>query len=257
MEKSKGMFPSMVEQKSQLQKGTAIALLVAFLLFLLLAGCKSKTNLPFYRFEGYPEAILIVDGVRYIEDTDIVRITNSAGPFWNFTGKTGKAIGICGGDSAEHGGGFDVCPIEGDENQNFFYVHTNGFVFGPYYIYFCIREDSQIMLPSEETVSSVGIVYYPIDGKDTLVQVDDPVMIAALFEAVNGDNIQTRNGDDWVYGSFTMQHKDYSFLQCEIEYCYSPEQEISYCQNADREWLPLPAEWYTVISEHDFSTREE
>lgn len=72
-----------------------------------------------------------------------------------------------------------------------------------------------------------------------------------------GDSSQTRNGEDWVYGSFIMQHKDFPFLQCEIKYCYSSEQEMSYCQNTDREWLPLPAGWFAVISEHSSPIRSE
>ena len=86
---------------------------------------------------------------------------------------------------------------------------------------------------------------------------DAPAMIAALLEALNGDNAQKLTGGDWVCGSLIMHHKDFPFLQYEIEYRYSPEQEISYCQNADREWLPLPAEWFAVLSEHDFPTRGE
>lgn len=245
----------MVKQKSRFPKGTALARLLAFLSFLLLAGCKPKIDLPFYQFESCPEAVLIVEGIRYIENTDVICPTNAAGLFWNFTGKAGDAIGRCGGDSAERGGGFDVCPIEEDENQNFLYVLPNHFVFGPYYTYFCIREDLQITLPSEETVSSVAIGYS--DEENPSMRVDDPAMISALFEALNADSTQTRNGEDWVYGSFTMRHKEYPFLQCEIDYCYSPEQEISYCQNADREWRPLPAEWYAVIAEHDFPLRNE
>ena len=131
----------------------------------------------------------------------------------------------------------------------------NHFVFGPYITFFCIREDLQISPPSVETVSSIALV--DKDAENILAQIDAPDMIAALLEAFEGNSIQTRNGEGWVYGSLTMQHKDFSFLQCEIEYCYSPEQEISYCQNASREWLPLPAEWYAVISEHDFPNRDE
>ena len=82
-------------------------------------------------------------------------------------------------------------------------------------------------------------------------------MIAALLEVLNGDNTQKLTGEDWVRGSLIMHHKDFLFLQYEIECRYSPEQEISYCQNADREWLPLSAEWFAVLSEHDFPTRGE
>ena len=105
-------------------------------------------------------------------------------------------------------------------------------------------------LPSVETVSSVAFVYG--DDESSSAQVDDPAMIAALLEALNGESIQTLNGQGWEYGFLTMQHKDYPFLQCRIKCCYSLEQEISYCQNGECEWFPLPAEWFAAISEHDF-----
>lgn len=229
----------MVKQKRRIQKGAALALA----LLLLLTGCKRNRNLPFYQFERYPEAVLLVDGVAYIENIDLIwHKTHMAGLFWNFTGEIGDTIGICGGDNAERGGAFDVCTIEGDEARDFLYVRPNHFVFGPYYTFFCIREDLQIMLPSAETVSSVAIVYSE-NEENTSLQVDDPAMIAALFEALHGDSVQTRTGEDWVYGSFTMRHKDYDFLQCEIKFCCSPERETAYCQRNDGEWLPLPAEW--------------
>lgn len=242
----------MVKQKRQLQKGAALVLLLALSPFLLLAGCKSNIDLPFYQFESYPEAILIVDGIRYI---DIEDTTNATGLFWNLSGEIEDAIGVCGGNNAERGGGFDVCPIEGDEEQNFFFVLPNHFVFGPYYTYFCIREDLQISPPSAETVSSVALVF---ENEDSIsAHVDNPAMIAALLEAYSGDGVQVPDSEDWVYGSLIMHHKDFPFLQYEIEYRCSLELEMSYCQNKKREWLPLPAEWYVVISEHDFPTRDE
>jgi len=83
-----------------------------------------------------------------------------------------------------------------------------------------------------ETVSSIALV--DKDAENILAQIDAPDMIAALLEAFEGNSIQTRNGEGWVYGSLTMQHKNFSFLQCETRYCYSPEQEISYCQKRRR-----------------------
>lgn len=249
----------MVKQKRCLRRRAALALLLALSPFLLLAGCKAEKNLPFYWFtDGFDNGespTLTVDGVQYIQDTDTIRHrTDAPGLIWKFSGEIGDTIGVC-GDDAENGGSYKVCQIEGDEEQNFLYVLPNHFVFGPYITFFCIREDLQISPPSVETVSSVALV--DKDTEKVLAQIDAPDMIAALLEAFEGNSIQTRNGEGWVYGSLTMQHKDFSFLQCEIEYCYSPEQEISYCQNASREWLPLPAEWYAVISEHDFPTRDE
>lgn len=150
-------------------------------------------------------------------------------------------------------GGFDICRIEGDEECYFLYVLPNHFVFGPYYTYFCVREDLQMTLPSVETVSYVALVYG--DAENTLAQVDDSSMIAALLEVFNGDSIQALDGEDWVYSSLIMYHKDFPFLQCSIKCCFSSEQEISYCQNENREWIILPDEWYAVISEHDFPAR--
>ena len=233
--KSKERFSGMVKQKRQLQKGAAFALLLVLLPSLLLAGCKAEKDLPFYWFtDGFDNdenPTLTVDGVQYIQDSDI-----------------GNTIGVC-DDDAENGGSYKVCQIKGDKEQNFLYILPNHFVFGPYITFFCIREDLQINPPSMETVSSVALV--DKDTENILAQIDDPDMIASLLEAFEGDSIQTRNGEGWVYGSLTMQHKDFSFLQCEIKYRYSPEQEISFCQNADREWLPLPTKWFTVFSEHN------
>lgn len=229
-----------------------LCLLLALTLLLLPAGCKFKRNLPFYQFDSNPDVVLVVDDVRYIQDLAVIRPWSyGVGVVWNFIGETGGTIGVCGGDDPERGGGFDVCPVEGDEEQNFFFVRPNHFVFGPYYIYFCIREDLQMMPPSAETVASVGVVPSKNEG-NTWAEVDDPAMIAALFEAFHGDSGQTRNGEDWAYGSFTMRHKEYPFLQCEIKYCYSLEQEAAYCQSSDREWFPLPVEWYAVLSECGF-----
>ena len=109
--------------------------------------------------------------------------------------------------------------------------------------------------PTAEMVSSVTVVSK--EEEETSAQVDDPAMIAALLEAYSGDSVQVPKSEDWVYGSLIMHHKDFPFLQYEIEYRYSLELKISYCQNKKREWLLLPAEWYAVISEHDFPTRGE
>jgi hypothetical protein len=245
----------MVKQKRYLRKRIALALSLAFSSLLLLAGCDTDKGLPFYLFEVNPKTVLTVDDVRYIEKTDVIRHPSYvSGLFWKFTGEIGEVIGVCGGDNAEQGGGFDVCRIEGDEEYNFLYVLPNHFVFGPYATYFCTREDLQITAPSAKTVSSVAIGYK--DMENISAQVDDPAMIAALFEVFNGDSIQTLDGQDWVYGSLIMRHKDFPFLQCDMECCYSPEQEISYCKNKDREWFVLPAEWNTIISEYGFPAKD-
>ena len=247
----------MVKQKKRLRKRAVIVLFLTLSLLLMPAGCKADKDLPFYwftdGFENRERPTLIMDGVRYIQDTDaITHKINTPGLFWKFSGEIGDTIGVC-DDDAENGSSYKVCQIKGDEEQNFLYVLPNHFVFGPYITFFCVREDLQISPPSVETVSSVALVD---KGTESIpVQIDDADMIAALLEAFDADSVQTQTGEDWAYGSLIMQHKDFSFLQCEIKYCYSLEQEISYCQNENREWLLLPAEWFAVISEHDSPAR--
>ena len=246
----------MVIHKRYLRKKIPLVLSLAFSLLLLLAGCTKDKNLPFYQFEVNPKTILIVDDVRYIEDTDVIRCHPSAfGLFWKFNGEIGDTIGVCGGDNAKRGGGFDVCRIEGDEECHFLYVQPNQFVFGPYYTYFCVREDLQITPPSKETVSFVALGSK--DAENISVRVDDSAMIASLLEAFHGESIQALDGGEWMFGSLIMHHKEFPFLQCEIKCCYSTKQEISYCQNQDHEWFVLPAEWYGVISEHGFPAKKE
>ena len=101
--------------------------------------------------------------------------------------------------------------------------------------------------PAAEMVSSVTIVIEEQEER-TPVQVDDPAMIAALLEAYSGDSLGVPNSEDWDFGSLIMHHKEFPFLQYEIEYRCSPELEISYCQNVHCEWCSLPGEWFAVIS---------
>jgi len=230
-----------------------LPLLLLFSLFL--AGCKAERDLPFYRFEDAPNSALTVDGVRYIEDNTLISEHDYPGLYWKFTGEIGDTIGVCGGRDAERGGGDDVCEIEGDEERCFLYVRPNRFVFGPYVTYVLTREDLQITLPTAETVSSIAVVYE--DEENASAQVDDPAMIAALLEIFNGDIVQPPDFDGCVHVSLLMNHKDFPFLQCNIKCYYFPEQEKAYCQNRDREWLALPAEWCEVISENAFPIRRE
>lgn len=244
----------MVKQKRRFQKRAALILSLTLSSFLLLAGCTAKKDLPFYQLEVSPKFVLTVDGVPYIETTNIIRSHSSAtGLFWKFTGKIGEAVGICGGDNAEQGGGYDVCQIEGDEELCFLYVRPNHFVFGPYNTYFFAREDLQLTLPSAEMISSVAVVYE--NEESASAQVDDPAMIAALLEIFHGDSIQAPDGRDWARASLIMHHKDFPFLQCEIKCYYSLEEELSYCKNENRECFVLPPEWFAAISDHDFSAK--
>jgi len=246
----------MVKQKRALQKGTVPILLLVLLSFLLLAGCRAKKNLPFYQFEDSKNSVLIVDGTRYIENTEVISQYDYYDRlYWKFTGEIGDTIGVCGGDDAERGGSYDVCKVKGDEECCFFFVRPNYYVIGPYITYILAREDLQITLPTVENVSSVAVVYNNNEHAPT--QVDSPAMIAVLLEAFNGSTVQAPNleGGEWV--SLVIDHKDFPFLQCKIKCCYLMEQETVYCQNKDREWFALPAEWCEVISEHDFPTRSE
>ena len=162
-------------------------MLPGLILFLLLAGCKTDEEMPFYRFEEGETPVLIVDGIRYIEDTDIIRQQTSAmGLFWKFSGEIGNTI-ICN------------------------------------------------------------------DAENTSLRVDDSAAIASLLDVFNGDDIQVPNGEDWLNGVLVMQNREFPFLQCEIQFCYSPRQGISYCQNTEREWFLLPEQWSAIISELDFS----
>lgn len=223
------------------------AFIMGLLLFLL-AGCKAK-NLPFYQFEDRETPILIVNSVRYIEDTDAIRHrTNAPGLFWNFNGEIGPAIGLCSGN-AEQGGRYKVCPIKGDAEQCFLYVLPNHFVFGPYYTYFCTREGLQILPPSVETVNSAALFYK--EEKKPSAQVEEPAVLAALLEALGSNSVQRPAGTDWKYASLVMGHKDFPFLQCEIKCCYSPEQETAYCQGEGYKWFLLPQEWLEVFLEHE------
>ena len=240
------------EQKRRLQKRAALLLLSALSCVLLLAGCKSGKDLPFYRFMDDKTPTLTVDGIRYIEDIDVIHDrTNRTGLFWKFIGEVGDPIGVCGA-SGEESDRFKICRIEGDEEQNFLYIMPNQFVIGPYCTYFCAREDLQMRPPSAETVSLVTL--WMKDVENTSPQVDDPDMIAALLEAFHGDSIQAPTGQDWVYSTLTLQHKDFPFLQCEISCYYSQTQGISCCQNTEGEWFLLPSQWSAVFSEYHLPT---
>lgn len=229
------------------RKWGALALLPALPLLLLLAGCRMGKSLPFYRMELSPQFSLTVDGVRYVEDSDLVRPrADGSGLFWKFTGKEGKAIGVCGGENPERGGGYDVCPVEGDEERRFLYVRPNHFVFGPYVTYLCFREDLPVLPPSAETVGLVMLILG--EEGEIAAQVDDPGKIAALMEAFDGDSVPKPEGESRMYGSLLLCHRDYPFLRCEVECCYLPEEGAAYCRGRSREWLALPGEWADAMA---------
>ena len=241
----------------------------AFLRFLLvllavpLAGCHSGEDFPIYQMETQEDdtEILYIDGIQYQRDLyadwdELAHYYSNGGQYaWTPAEGIGEQIGIYGKD-ADKGYGFAIYEIAGDEARTFLYTAPRKFYTGGVETRLWMQDGVTLGTPTAEMVSSVTIVIEEQEER-TPVQVDDPAMIAALLEAYSGDSVQVPNSEDWVYGSLIMHHKDFPFLQYEIEYRCSPELEISYCRNKKREWLPLPAEWYAVISKHDFPTRDE
>ena len=151
----------------------------------------------------------------------------------------------------------DVYEVVGDEDHIFLYTYPAHFYFGGTDYSLWRREGVILNEPSVETVSSVSLVY----DEETLFQVDAPAMIAAFMEVYSSDTKQAmdiKNDGDWRGCSLIMHHKDFPFLQYEIECRCSLEQGTAcYRTSALGEWFPLPAEWYAVISEHDFPTGGE
>ena len=88
---------------------------------------KIAAVLPVLKTAG--TTVLTVEDVRYIEDTHVVCTTNLPG-CWEFTGKTGDVIGVCGGRSPERGG-YDVCEIAGDEERPLSLCPPKPFCFRP------------------------------------------------------------------------------------------------------------------------------
>ena len=237
-----------------------LALLV--LTAVLLAGCKSGEDFPVYQMESREDdtEILYIDDIQYQRDMcadwdELAHYYSDGDQYaWMPAEGIGKQIGVYGKD-VDKGYGFAIYEIAGDEARTFLYTAPRKFYTGGVETRLWMQDGVTLGTPTAEMVSSVTLVFENEDSSSS--QVDDPAMIAALLEVLNGDNTQKLTGEDWVRGSLIMHHKDFPFLQYEIEYRYSPEQEISYCQNADRDWLPLPAEWFAVLSEHDFPTRGE
>ncbi len=168
----------------------------------------------------------------------------------------GQQIGVCGKD-ADQKPELDIYEVIGDEERIFLYTYPAHFYFGGTDYSLWRREGVTLNEPSVETVSSVSLVC----NEETLSQVEDPAMVVAFMEIYHSDTQQTvdiENDGDWQYGSLIMHHRDYPFLQYAIECCRSLEQGVAcYRTSALGEWFPLPAEWYEVISEHDFPIRGE
>ena len=234
----------------------ALSVLVA----VLLSGCQFGEKYPFYPMEKCEDnsEILYMDGVQYVrkQEWDEHAHYRKGGYqyVWTPAEGIGEQIGVCGDEDTQYAA-LNIYEVVGDEEHIFLYTWPAHFYFGGVETYLWMQDGITLGKPTVEMVSSVTVVSN--EEEETSAQVDDPAMIAALLETYNGDSIQVPNSEDWVYGSLIMHHKDFPFLQYEIEYRYSLELEISYCQNKKREWLLLPAEWYAIISEHDFPTKGE
>lgn len=241
----------------------------AFLLpFLVLAavsltGCQSGEDFPFYRMEGeYNFEVLYIDGVKYErsyprEDEEAYKRYSGSRYCWTtMTVENGQQIGVCGED-ADKEPEQNIYEVVGDKERIFLYTSPAHLYFGGKNYSLWRREGVTLGAPGVETVASVSFVYYD----EPLFTVDDPAMIAAFMEAYNSDAQQAmdiENDGNWLGCSLMMHHKDYPFLQYEIECYYSPEQQTAcYRTSALGEWSPLPAEWCKVISEADFPARDE
>ena len=166
-----------------------------------------------------------------------------------------EQIGVC-GDKATQNAALKVYEVAVDEDHVFLYTWPAQFYFGSVETRLWMQEGVTLGTPTAEMVSSVTIVIAEQE-ESTPAQVDDPAMIAALLEAYSGDSLEVPNSEDWEFGSLIMHHKDFPFLQYEIEYRYSPKLEISYCQNIHREWRPLSNQWSAVISGRGLPAQDE
>lgn len=206
------------------------------LLLLLLGGCKTKKNLPFYRFEVGNPSVLYADGARYLENTDIYQLQTYRPGRWSFTGKTGDAVGLCGGDS-----GYDVRVIEGDEERDFLYVIPNHFVFGPFYTYLCAREDVPVSPPSAETISYSSLLL-TVGEEET--ELTDRELIAALLDFYftgTGEEVSHYAAEEGMtLLTLVFSHRDYPFLTAEIKGCRNIETGASYLTCADEIRRELP-----------------
>ena len=246
------------------QKARWIFLLaLSVLVAVLLSGCQFGENFPFYLMEEHEDysEVLYIDGIKYErrltrEDKEAYKQHSGSRYCWTTAEGIGEQIGVC-GDEATQYAELKIYDVVGDEEHIFLYTFPAHFYFGGTDYRLWRQEGVILNEPSVETVSSVSLVYH----EEPLFKVDDPAMIAAFMEVYHSDTQQAmdiENGGDWQGCSLIMHHKDYPFLQYAIECCCSLEQGTAcYRTSALGDWFPLPAEWYAVISEHDFPTRGE
>lgn len=217
---------------------------VLFLLLLLLAGCTREDPLPFYRLEmGWPASeVWSEDGVRYLSDDGIAWTGLPTSKRWTFTGETGGAVGVCGPRSPEEGAGYDVYEIKGDGERRFLLLRPNHFVFGPYILYFCFREDVPLAPPSGDTVSSVVMT-----ADDREEEFTDGDLTDALLELCARDDEDTAlssfPAEDMTRFTLTLRHRDYPFLTAEITGRFDEETGAVCLVCQDRELRALSPEW--------------
>lgn len=229
-----------------------------------LTGCQAGEDFPFYLMEtrGDYSEVLQMDGITYErryhrEDEEAYKHYSGSKYRWTtVTEENGQQIGVCGKD-ANQKPELDIYEVAGDDERIFLYTYPSRFYSGGTDYSLWRQEGVILNEPNLETVSSVSVVC----NEEKLFQVDALAMIDAFMEVYNSDTQQVvdiENDGDWQYGSFIMHHKDYSFLQYEIECCCSLEKGTAcYRTSAMGEWFSLPDEWGEIISEHVFLTMGE
>lgn len=237
----------------------ALSILVA----VSLSGCQFGEKYPFYPMEDCEDhsEVLYMDGVQYVrtQEWDEHAHYRKGGYqyVWTPAEGIGEQIGVCGDEDTQYAA-LKIYEVVGDEEHLFLYTWPAHFYFGGVETYLWMQDGVTLGALTAEMVSSVTVVS---KEEETSAQVDDPAMIAAFMEVYHSDTQQVvdiKSDGNWQGYSLIMHHKDYSFLQYEIECRYSQEQGTAcYRTSALGEWFSLPDEWCEVISEHDFPTRGE
>lgn len=234
----------------------AVLLALSALAAVFLAGCQKGEDCPVYQMEMLEDQseILYIDGVQYGRDRsksgdEQASYYNDGDQYvWTPGDGIGHQIGICGQDS-DKGYGWAIYQIAGDEEQIFLYTAPRKFYSGGVESRLWMQKGVTLGAPRTEMVSSITIV--PENEERASTQVDAPAMIAALLEVYNNDSARRetdfKKGEDWMTCALILHHKDFPFLQYEIECRYSSEKKESYCQNASREWFTMPEEWVEAL----------
>ena len=234
----------------------AFLLALSALAAVFLAGCQKGEDFPVYQMEMLEDhsEILYIDGVQYRRDRskagdEQASYYNDGDQYvWTPAEGIGHQIGICGQDSNK-GYGWAIYQIAGDEEQIFLYTAPRKFYSGGVESRLWMQKGVTLGAPATEMISSITIV--PENGECASTLVNAPAMIVALLDVYNNDSVRRetdfKKDGDWLTCSLIMRHKDFAFLQYEIECCYSPEKKVSYCQNASGEWFIMPTEWVKVL----------